>query len=458
MTVTTFDSALHRAIWRWHFYAALFVVPFLVLLPASGMLMLASASLEGVVHRDLLHVAVLARQLPPSEQLDAVLDHYPQGRVTLYIPPATSAETSEFAVVPAGHSEGGHGGHGRPSLRVFVNPYSAEVLGSINPETTFYAWAKRLHGSLLLGTPGGYLVEIAAGLAVLMVITGLVLAWPGIVEGFAGMLLDWQKQDRQRWRAIHTGLGLILALPLLFFLFSGLAWTSIWGGELVQPWNSVPDQTFEAAPAAGNHKTLNPGTQLQVPWVLEQTPLPQSGYATGIAGIPGTTVDLDTVDSFARIIGFIRYRIHLPENDTSVWTISATTMAGDIQNPGAERTVHLDRYSGRILADLRFGDYPFIGKAMTTSIPIHQGDLGWWNLVLNFLLCLSVISLTIAGAIMWWKRRANGFAPPVAAPDVWRGVVVTMLVVSVCFPLAAAAMMAIIVLDWLVLARFYGRF
>ena len=55
MTITSSDGAqadgrastrLYRAIWRWHFYAGLVVVPFFILLAGTGMIMLYGNSVE----------------------------------------------------------------------------------------------------------------------------------------------------------------------------------------------------------------------------------------------------------------------------------------------------------------------------------------------------------------------------------------------------------------------------
>lgn len=37
-------TALYRAIWRWHFYAGLFVVPFLIVLAVTGLIIMAGHS------------------------------------------------------------------------------------------------------------------------------------------------------------------------------------------------------------------------------------------------------------------------------------------------------------------------------------------------------------------------------------------------------------------------------
>lgn len=41
------SATLYRAVWRWHFYAGLYVVPFLVMLAVTGLMMLWISVLDG---------------------------------------------------------------------------------------------------------------------------------------------------------------------------------------------------------------------------------------------------------------------------------------------------------------------------------------------------------------------------------------------------------------------------
>lgn len=154
---------------------------------------------------------------------------------------------------------------------------------------------------------------------------------------------------------------------LAFFLVSGLAWTSVWGGRLVQGFSSLPPAQIESPPAEAaqttaaqtmaaqtmaTHASLNRGARRMVPWVLEQTPLPASGSLAGPAGIPaGTRVGLDAVVAYARENGFTSFRVNFPRDAAGVWTIAAATMSGDITDPRRDRMLHLDQYTGRVLAD-----------------------------------------------------------------------------------------------------------
>lgn len=127
----------------------------------------------------------------------------------------------------------------------------------------------------------------------------------------------------------------------------------------------------------------------------------------------------------------------------------------DSNNPTGDRTVHIDQYSGKILAEVGFPDYSVGGKSMAVGISLHEGQLGIWNMALNGLFCLSVLTLCISGIVMWWMRRPKGRlrlgAPgaPLNLPH-WKGAVFVMLAVSMTFPLTGITLLAVLGLDLLV--------
>ena len=55
---------------------------------------------------------------------------------------------------------------------VDIDPYSNRVMRIVDKNHTPYAWAHRIHGSLLLGDAGDVILEVVAGLAFLLIVTG----------------------------------------------------------------------------------------------------------------------------------------------------------------------------------------------------------------------------------------------------------------------------------------------
>lgn len=445
-------NKFYLAAWRWHFYAGVYVVPFLFVLALTGLVMLYQPQIENVQYHDRLYVMPSGQPTPAQVQLQAVRDAYPDATVSEYALPPAPDRSARFALTTADGQ----------ALQVFVNPYTAEVLGGLNPATTVGMIAETIHGTLLIGDTGDRLIEIAAGLGIMLLITGLYLWWPRSKAGaFRAFFPSLKSRGRALWRDLHASVGFYVSLALLFFLISGMAWTGVWGERIVQPFNSFPAASWESVPLAEetHHETLNQGGKKNVPWGLEQTQMPASGSMAGQAGIPqGTPVNLGSVVAYARDNGFTGFRVTLPEGETGVYTIAAATMSGDIKNPLDDRTLHIDRYSGKVLGDVGFAEYTLMAKGMAAGIALHMGEAGWWNVALNTLFCLSVMFIAGSGVVMWWLRRPKGvfrLAPPPMPRDMplWQGAVVVMLLVSLAFPLTGVTLLGVLALDLLVISR-----
>jgi uncharacterized iron-regulated membrane protein len=443
-------NKFYLATWRWHFYAGIYVAPFLIMLSLTGLIMLYHDPIEAYQYGDRLFVTPAATQTTASAQLQAVQTAYPEATVSQYIPPIAADRSSQFSIATVGGQE----------LTIFVNPYTAQVLGSLDPSTTWHWWANDVHGTFFLGETGDRLIEIAAGFAILLVITGLYLWWPRErQEILRAFWPRWRAGKRILWRDLHSSLGFYLSLIIIFFMISGLSWTGVWGDKFVQAWNSFPAEKWEAPLSDKTHESMNHGVLEEVPWNLEQTPLPDSGSMAGAPGIPeDLPVTLDTVIAYARDNGFTNFAVNLPQDEEGVFTVSADTMSGDITDARQDRTIHLDQYTGKKLADIRWQDYSLVAKGMAAGIALHQGDMGWWNLLLNTLFCLAVMFIAVSSVVMWWLRRPQR-AFRLAAPPMpnnmplWKGAIFIMLLVSLAFPLVGVTLLGILALDLLILSR-----
>ncbi len=441
-------NKLYLAAWRWHFYAGLYVIPFLLILAVSGLAMLWTNVIDG---RDGERIAVApqGKSVPVSEQAAAASSTVPDGELVQYIAPLAPDQAAIFGMKTA-----------EETRVVAVDPYTAAVLGESSRENSWYAFFNDLHGTLLLGTTGDRLIEIAASLAIVLIATGLYLWWPRDRSVAAALIPNVAAKGRELWKTLHVSVGAWVSMLLFVFLISGLSWAGVWGGMLMQAWNSFPAEKYDAPLSDKTHESMNHGGTKQVPWPLEQTPMPASGSDAGVAGLADKgPVNIDSVSAFARTLGFDqRFQLNLPEGETGVWTISRDSMSSDSTAATTDRTVHIDQYSGNVLADIAFADYSIYGMAMAAGIGFHMGTLGIWNIALNTMFCLSVMFLCVSGTVMWWKRRPLGagrlVAPPMPANmPLWQGAVVTGLAISLFFPLAGLTLLAVMMLDYAVLSR-----
>lgn len=448
--VRTGVNKFYFAAWRWHFYAGLFVIPLFCVLAVTGMMMLWIAWVDG---RDGERTPVVPQEiaLAVSQQAEAAVAAIPGGTLKQYVAPRRDDLAAIFRVDLEGDAN-----------MVVVDPYTAEVLEIFPRRSGWYDFADNLHSDLMLGVTGDRMLEIAASLGMVLIATGLYMWWPR-EAGWRAALIPTLGRGRALWRSLHGVLGFWISIVLAFFLVSGLAWAGIWGEKMVQAWSQFPAEKWDNVPLSDDiHASMNHDRK-EVPWALELTPMPASGSHAGHAGVDaagGTAVTIDTLDALARDIGFdARYQLNLPKGETGVWTINRDSMNTDDTDPTSDRTVHVDQYTGNILADVRYEDYSLAGKAMAVGIALHMGTMGLWSVLANTVFCLSVIFLCVSSVVMWWKRRPVGAGGRLAAPPLprdmpmWQGAVLVGIAVSLAFPMAGLTLITVLALDALVLSR-----
>lgn len=434
-------KALYATVWRWHFYAGLYVAPFLVLLAVTGLVMLADAPIERWQFGSAVSSDDGGAPVTHQARLDGVRAALPEATVVRYQPGRTAAEATRVTVTV----------DGRPHT-AFIDAGTGRVSRVVSDDRRVRVLAEQLHGTLLLGTVGDRLIEIAASLGTLLIVSGVYLWWPRSTSLRQAFVVN-RNTRRLTWRDLHKTTGVILAPILAFYLLSGLAWTGIWGERYVQAWSTLAAVT--AAPddgAAHTHEALNAGSRKVVPWGLEQTPVPSAHDGHG-------RITLDTAIAAAQGAGIgPRFWVAVPATADGVWTVAQTAMNGDVTNPTRELTVHVNPHTGAIVGQAGWRDYGPAARAMAAGIPLHEGLLGWANLAATTLVCLAVIALSVSGVVTWWLRRpARDWrlaAPP--RPELARVPLVTWVtavILCLLFPLAGATIFAIAAFDWLLVRR-----
>ena len=442
----TASPSFYNLAWRWHFYAGLFVIPFMILLSLTGIIYLFKPQLDRLMYAELLEVPVAAQTTSADQQLQALRRVYPQATLKQYWPPVAAGRSAQFLIAD-----------GERTLNVFVDPYRAELLGSQDATSNLQTVVRTLHGDLMIGPFGDRLIELAAGWGIVLVVSGLYLWWPR-GAGSAGVL--WPRlsaRGRLLWRDLHAVSGFWGALLLLFMLLSGMTWTGFWGAQFAGAWNHFPaamwDQVPESATLAGS---LNDSSQQTVAWAVETTPLPASdphaAHTAHGAAEPASfarQISLQQVVDSAVARGVQPgYSITWPKGERGVFSIAL--FADDPRN---DATLHLDQYSGAVLADVRWKDYGAVARTVETGVMLHEGKLfGLANQLLMLLVCLMILFGAVSGLVLWWMRRPPGrFGVPPLRHDLprWKTAVVAMVLLGIAFPLVGASLLLIWLLDWL---------
>ena len=445
-----------RAFWRWHFYASVLVVPFLLMLAVTGLIYLLRFQIEPVMHADLMKVeqpsgsaaqAQPAGQvLPYAYQLSVVQKRYPAIQISSMAEPRDAGRSTVFSGVrPDGSPRD-----------VFVNPYTGKVLGTLNPDHTLSGLAIGLHGDLLIGPWGDYTIELAACWAVVMAITGYLLY-------FQGRRARMRRLARQAKGSVlrnrHSWIGAIAGVGILGLVVTGLPWTGFWGKH-VQDWTAGHgtslwglDPGAISNPASTLDESLPHSHATDIPWGLGKNDVPSSTEPA--AGSEVSVANLDTAVLVGERNGLHHpMTVTLPDGETGVY--SAIGYA--FHHPDQERTVHIDRFGGRVVSAYGYADYPRLAKAVTQGIALHEGRrFGVLNFWVTLFFALGIIALCVTGPMMWWRRRPSGgglSAPrgKLAIRQSW-WVAPLLIALGLFLPLFGASLLLVLLLDQFVLRR-----
>ncbi|WP_431262767.1 PepSY-associated TM helix domain-containing protein [Roseateles chitinivorans] len=463
------DSSLYRRVWRWHFYAGLLCLPILVLMAVTGALYLYKDAIEWRLDAGWRFVPPTSGPGLDGESLVQRALAAQPGSAVRFIPPAVSGRSAEVGV----RTYGG-------VVTVYLDPADGRVLGQQRDDRKLMEVIKRLHSLVIAGPVANHAVEIVAGWAIVLVVSGVFLWWP---RGRSGGVYTLRGRTSQRlwWRDLHAVTGAAAAVAILFLAVTGMPWSAFWGkqfGQLTNDWGvGLPKHLW------GKPASTPPLSSLgDTPWTLIQAPLPESmahaGHDTAApspdhaahtktgrdessAPSPAPEVMPFGLNQALRLLAAQGLPpgtpVSLPIGPTGVFT--AMSMPDDVTQ---QRVVHLDRYTGQVLADVGYRDYGVVGRAVEWGIQLHTGrQFGGLNQLVMLAGCLSIVGLAVSAVVMWWKRRPRGrfAAPPRRAGDrAAIGAIVVAAALGTLYPLLGASMLAALVLDALVPRRWHERF
>ena len=413
------DTGFYRAMWRWHFYAGLIVLPVLALMAVTGALYLYKPEIEAILYPVHMSGAPSASSLPPS-RLIATVEQATGAQVTQVVRPASPSESWRVMTKADAGSATVH----------FVDPRNGRILGQMRGGGIMKV-IKDLHSLALTGPVGNRLVEVVAGWAILLCITGLYLRWPR--RGQPALVIRGRASGRLFWRDLHGTLGFLSAAVILFLAVTGMPWTDVWGGGLraVVAANDWGRPKMAAIPWSAPAKDA-------LPWTLRE-----GGATPGRAG----DIGVDQALRIATARGMGGVQIILPATPGAPYLpASIVTQAQDA------RAITIDAASGAVVQDMDWRMFGPGAKAVEWGIATHQGQqYGEANRLLMLAGCLCLLLLCLTAPVLWWKRRKEGrlTAPPAATPAAKRMVAGLMLLIGVLFPLTGLSMVAALLGEWI---------
>lgn len=415
-------GSLYRMLWRWHFYAGLICIPFVIWLAATGSVYLFRPQIDAWVDRD---VAVLERTGNPATQQDLV------AAATAAVPGSSFAgimlpEHPDQAARVLVSDQGAR-------TRVYLHPDTREILKTVDEGSTWDRWVFKLHGELMMGAPGSIMVELAASWAIVMILTGLYLWWPRNAKGLAGVLWPRIGQGAKRfWRDLHAVVGVWVSAWALILLASGMPWALVWGNGF----KMVREATGTSA--ITQDWTIGP--------VNEHTEHDRQ-HADLVDHSAHGGATLDQVYAAALAEKLAPPVILTPPTRTSAYWRAKS----NAQNRPLQQEVVFDPMTGTEVSREVFGKKHIIDQIVGVGIAAHEGQLfGPLNQIIGVLTALGLVVLCVSAFVMWRRRAPDGVlgAPPLI-PDarVGWGLAAIILVAAVLLPLLGASLLALAILE-----------
>ena len=439
-------TILYRTIWRWHFYAGVFVVPMVLFLAVTGATFLFKPQLDRWEERAFTGFPT-AGTVSPGDQAKAALAAYPGARFHSYRLPRDESEAAlvHLALPP-----------GKAMLDVFVSP-QGKVVGVLDSRSRITQVVQDLHGTLLLGHRGSWLVELAASWAIVMILTGLYLWWPA-GRGMAGVL--WPRLgrgSRALWRDLHAVTGFWVSSLALVLLITGLPWADAWGSMFKAVRTELgwvkgkQDWTIGGRPAdAGEHAEHDHASMM-----AGGAAMPMGAHV-----MPDGTVMAATPVSLGEIVARAKSErlefpvIVSPPGKSPGWSVKSET-----QDRPRRVTITYDAMTGSEVSRETFADKHVIDRVVGYGTAWHEGALfGWVNQLIGLATALMLVTLSVSGFVLWRRRKPQGrlgAPPPLAEPSMPRGwgFRLTLLLLLALLPLFTLSLLAVVLVERLVLPR-----
>ena len=261
----------------------------------------------------------------------------------------------------------------------YVDPYTGEVLGVYDEEYDFFNMVKFLHWSLLLRTDLGQpIVGWATFVFALMLLSGIVLWWPRNKPALRQRLsFNWKKGTgfKRKNYDLHNIPGFYILIPAFILTITGMIFAFTWMNDLVY------------TAAAGTNERPKIEIRTSDPSAVAIHQPVDKAYSTVAIRYPNANGFRFTPASGEKgVIG-----VYVQQYEDQYYK---------------SHNLQFDQYSGKLLAERKYGQKNFGEKIIDANYDIHVGAiLGIPGKVIAFLASLVCASLPVTGFLIWWKRK-----------------------------------------------------
>jgi len=374
-----------RALSLAHRYSGLLIALLAVLAALTGSLLTFAPELDRLLNPELLSPQLpaagaspwpLAKQIAAAE---AGQTDEPGWQAAFIVPAQRDGQASAIWIRRPDPQKSGSSRF----RQVLVDPYRGEVLGQRERNRTDWSRAgfvrslARLHGDLLLGAAGRWIMGIGALIWVMTSLVGLYLWWPGRQKLVLALAIKRGAGRRRLIFDLHRASGFYSAPVLLVVAFTGI---------------------YLALPA-----TVRSLVAVVAP--LADARPPRVG-----APADGAMLDPDQAIAVARSVfpdGQLR-RVSLPATPDQAYIVAFQRAPDVARTSGGRSVVGVDPYRGDVLSISDASNSPLGNTFLNWQLPLHSGSaFGLLGRILVFVAGLIATVLTASGLLIWWQRGST---------------------------------------------------
>ncbi len=343
---------MRKTILQLHLYTALAFGLFIIVLGATGSLMVFAEEFDRLLNPQLFTAPPGQNTLPVAEIRALLKQNVPGAEAVPLLLPQQLGET--YRVQWKGQ-------------QYFLNPFHGGVVG-VRPDRTIWSRLSQLHTSLMLGQTGAAVVHVSSIVLLWLVISGVYLWLP-----------------YRRWRIAVTqtlrrfAFDAHLSIGIFSFLLLGvLAGTGIVLSYEHQVRDTLIAVTKAKLPRRDVKSLAAPGIR---PLSADEA---IAAAANALPGAKALSVLAPKSPDASYVIG-----LRFPEDRT----------------PIGRSWVVIDQYRGTPLSSQSSRTAPLPSRTLIWARALHTGDaFGTLSRLVMALASLIVVLQVITGAILWWKK------------------------------------------------------
>jgi uncharacterized iron-regulated membrane protein len=352
---------LRRVIFQIHLYIGLLIGALITLAGLTGSLLVFGQEVDEALNPNLLRVSPQGEPVSIQLVIDTVRQNYPEHNLTRIKLPRDLKYPYEVWL------------NFGERMKVYIDPYTNQILGSRINSNSIKEFLHALHTEMLTGEIGKTVIGINAILLLLLIITGVIVWWPGRKHLRRGLTIrrgaNWKRINHD----IHNVFG-IFAMPLLLL-------SAITGIYLIfhAPFERV------------------------VAWLTGSPPRPAPPRVASHNGEGFLPLDRIVKNADAALPEVKTTWVMLPSSPTAPIIVRKKLPAE--MHPEGRSFVHLDPCTGEVLLIEDAHQAPPGTRIINTLYPLHTGVAGGlFTRVLQFICGLVPAVLYLSGFIKWWNR------------------------------------------------------